>query len=156
MQKKVYDLKIVKQKIEYFCAYQERCQSEVLSKLNKLGVSSETAKIVLSDLIQNNFVDEERFAETFASGKFRMKSWGKFKIAQHLKQKNVSEYCINKALGSIDQDEYNQVIKALCEKKIAQLADKSNNQFQIAQKVKTYMFSKGFEPELFNQFIPID
>src|SRR5690606_17889250 len=89
------------EKMEHYCAYQERSQQEVRDKLYSLGLRSADIEEIIADLIQNNFLNEERFAAAYAQGKFRMKSWGKLKIKQGLKLKRVSDKLIVKALNQI-------------------------------------------------------
>ena len=86
------------QKLKHYCGYQERCHSEVISKLYDLGVYKNEHDEILSTLIQENYLNEERFAIQFVGGKFRLKHWGKIKIKYELKSKQISEYCIKKAL----------------------------------------------------------
>src|SRR5690606_33190020 len=90
------------QKIKQYCAYQERCHSEVRDKLYSFGLRQSEVEEMITLLIVENYLNEERFAIHFAGGKFRMKQWGKHKIKQALKLRKVSDYCINKALKDID------------------------------------------------------
>jgi regulatory protein len=100
-------------KLKQYCAYQERCHSEVKEKLYSYGVYGDDADSIVSQLIEENYLNEERFALHFAGGKFKMKQWGKMKIKYSLKQKQVSNYCIKKALNSIDDVEYEAVLEKL-------------------------------------------
>jgi regulatory protein len=90
------------QKLQAYCAYQERCHLEVSRKLADLGVYGDRADAIMARLIEDNFLNEERFATTFARGKFRIKQWGKIRIRQELKARHVSDYAIKKALAAID------------------------------------------------------
>ena len=94
------------EKMKKYCAYQERSQSEVRQKLYSYELSNNEIENILCVLIEQNFINEERFAKTFARGKFRQKKWGKVKIKQHLKQKQISDYCIQTGLEEIDTDDY--------------------------------------------------
>ena len=141
-----YSLLEAKQKLEAFCAYQERCDQELRKKMQTWGMYSEDVDILISDLIQNNFLNEERFASAFVSGKFRIKRWGRIKIRQHLKQKNISDYSMNKALNEIDEDEYFQNIADLIESK--NRLTKSTNKWDRLAKLQRYMQSKGYEKDL--------
>lgn len=129
-------------KIKQYCAYQERCHREVRDKLYSFGLYPAQVETLLSELIEEQYLNEERFAEAFAGGKFRMKQWGKVKIAQELKQKGVSAYCIKKALRSIDEDQYIATIQKLAEKKWVTL---SGNREIKKQKVIRYLLQKGYE-----------
>ncbi len=136
-----------KLKIEHWCAYQERCQYEVNLKLQSYGLLLEERDSLISDLISNRFVDEERFAEAFVSGKFRIKRWGKVKIKQHLKQKFISNYSIQKALNTIEKEDYFKTAFSLVEKKNREL-DKVKNAFERKTKIHAYLASKGYEFEV--------
>src|SRR5487761_1922976 len=93
-------------RIRHYCAYQERCHAEVKDKLYSFGLHKNEVEPILSELVSENFLNEERFAIQYAGGKFRIKHWGKIKIKQGLQQKQVSAYCIKKALKEIDEDDY--------------------------------------------------
>lgn len=147
-----YSFLQAKTKIEAYCAYQERCQFEVSKKLHEWGIVGEQQDQLIADLISNRFLDEERFAEAFASGKFRIKKWGKIKIRQHLKQKHISDYSIKKALNSIDMEEYDVTIRSLIEKKANELL-KEKDAWQKKAKLVRYLSSKGFEQDLIYAFI---
>jgi regulatory protein len=135
-----------KLKIEHWCAYQERCQYEVNLKLQSFGLNSEERDSLIFDLINNRFIDEERFAEAFVSGKFRIKRWGKIKIKQHLKAKFISTYSIQKALKTIEMEDYSNTALALVEKKNRELL-KVKNEFERKTKIHAFLASKGYEFE---------
>ncbi len=144
--KKIYDKKSAKVKIEQYCAYQERSQQEVRDKLYDMGLHKEDVENIITELIDNNFLNEERFATTFARGKFRIKHWGRIKIKQHLKQKKVGDYCIKKALALIDPNDYEKTIIQLIEKKNRELKEK--DAYIKKQKVIRYVVSRGFETDI--------
>lgn len=144
--KKIYDKKSAKVKIEQYCAYQERSQQEVRDKLYDMGLHQKEVEELISELVVDNFLNEERFAITYARGKFRIKHWGKNKIKQNLKLKKVSEYCIKKALKEIDPDEYYEVLKTELQKKSEKLKDK--DPFIRKNKIAQYLGSRGFEMDL--------
>jgi len=134
------------QKIKQYCAYQERCHSEVKEKLYNLGVWKKEHDEIIATLIEENYLNEERFAIAFAGGKFRVKQWGRVKIKYELKQKGVSEYCIKKALKQIGEEDYLKVLKELAEKKQASL---KGEQYLIRKKkTMDYLMGRGFEAEL--------
>lgn len=141
-----YSLLEAKQKLEAYCAYQERCDQEVRKKMKDWFMYSEDVDILVSDLIQNNFLNEERFASAFVSGKFRIKRWGRIKIRQHLKQKNISDYSTKKGLKEIDEDEYLQTLNDLIESKNRLMNAK--NKWDRLAKLQRYMHSKGYENDL--------
>src|SRR5690606_31629925 len=107
-----------KRKAESYCAYQERAQQEVRNKLYEWGLHQEEVENIIVQLIEDNFLNEERFAKAYTLGKFRMKGWGKIKIKQHLKVKNVSEPLIRLALKEIKEEEYHKKIEETVKKKI--------------------------------------
>jgi regulatory protein len=139
------------QKLKHYCAYQERSHSEVKSKLYDLGVWKKDHDEIIATLIEENYLNEERFAIAFAGGKFRIKQWGRVKIKYELKQKQVSDYCIKKALKQIDEEEYLKVLHKLAKDKYAEL---KNDQYLIRKK-KTidYLMRKGYEPELVSRVL---
>jgi regulatory protein len=151
MQKKYLTKEQALQKLRHYCAYQERSHAEVKQKLWDLGVPRSDHDEVISSLIQDDYLNEERFAIQFAGGKFRMKDWGRKKIYYALKEKQVSDYCIKKALKSIDEEAYQKTLKELAEKKYESL---KGEQYLIRRK-KTidYLLQKGYEPELVNKVV---
>ncbi len=140
--------KKAKIKIASYCAYQERCQQEVRNKLYSYELYQGEVDELIAWLITENYVNEERFAITFAGGKFRIKKWGKFKITQALKQKEISDYCINKAIQEIDFEDYLATIKELASKKLNEYSLRISNEYQLKHKIGKYIISKGFEPDL--------
>lgn len=139
------------QKLKHFCAYQERCHSEVKEKLYNLGVWKKDHDEIIATLIEENYLNEERFAMAYAGGKFRIKQWGRIKIKYELKQKQVSEYCIKKALKQIDEDDYMKVMNKLAREKYASL--KSEQWLVRKKKTMDYLFRRGFEADLINESI---
>ena len=137
-----------KHKIEAYCAYQERCEKEVIERLNKWDIYGEQADAIVADLISNNFLNEERFAEAFVSGKIRIKRWGKVKIKQHLKQKQISTYSINKALSLIEDDLYLSNLNQLIEKKKKDLKVSKTLTWENKAKIQRFLQSKGYENDL--------
>ena len=134
------------QKLKHYCAYQERCHSEVKEKLYSLGVWKNEHDGIVSTLIEEDYLNEERFAIAFAGGKFRMNQWGRIKIKYELRQRQVSDYSIKKAVQQIKETEYSAMLKKLAKEKYASL----KNEQQLIRKKKTmdYLLQKGFEMEL--------
>ena len=143
---KVYTIKEATERIQAYCAIQDRCQWDVERKMKEWGISDEIIENILTDLILNKFVDEERFSESFCRGKFRIKKWGKMKIKNELRIKNISENCIQIGLEQIDEKEYTQTLVHLYEKKKKSLKDK--NQFIRKGKIAKHLQQKGFESNL--------
>jgi regulatory protein len=139
------------QKLKHYCAYQERCHSEVKEKLYSLGVWKKEHDEITARLIEENYLNEERFAIAFAGGKFRIKQWGRVKIKYELKQKQVSDYSIKKALKQIDEEDYMKVLGKLAKEKFASL--KSEQYLVRKKKTMDYLFQRGFEGELVNESI---
>lgn len=145
-------LLIALQKAKHYCAYQERCHSEVREKLYSFSLHKKEVEQILTQLIEEGFINEERFAIAYAGGKFRMKQWGKEKIKYSLKQKRVSDYCIRKALASISTSDYNKTFKSVANKKLATLKSEKNI-FIKSRKIKDYLQQKGFELKLVNDYL---
>lgn len=129
-----------------FCAYQERTQQEVRKRLAELEVEGDEAEEMIVWLIENNYLNEERFARIFAGSKFRQKRWGRLKIRQELKMRGVSEYCLKAGMSEIDDEEYLQTLTDLLEKKAKEI--KESNPLKRKQKLLSYALSKGFESDL--------
>ena len=135
-----------KAKLEAYCAYQERCMQEVTKKLTEWGFYGEQQDNLIADLIVNNFLNEERFASAYVSGKMRIKKWGRLKIKLKLKQKQISDYSLKKAFAEIDEEEYITNLNNLTKKKIEQV--KGKNKWDKKAKVQRYLISKGYENDL--------
>ena len=137
------------QKLKHYCGYQERCHSDVREKLFQLGVWKKDHDELIAALIEQGYLNEERFAIAFAGGRFRIKQWGRIRIKYELKQKQVSDYSIRKALKQIDEEEYMTVLKKLAEEKHASL---KGEQYMVRKKkTMDYLRQRGFEPELVSQ-----
>jgi len=140
------------QKARHYCAYQERCHSEVKEKLYSLGLRKNEVEEGISRLIEENYLNEERFAIQFAGGRFRMKQWGRVRIRYALKQKQVGEYCIRKALAAIDEQAYRKTLEKLAVAKWESLRDEQNT-FTRRRKLQDYLTQRGYEPELTGEIV---
>ncbi len=140
------------EKIKQYCAYQERCHSEVRNKLYSFGLNKDEIEMLISTLIQENFLNEERFALAFAGGKFRIKKWGKAKIKQALNLKKISDYCISKALKSLDDPTYEKNFEKLANSKWLSLKSEKNKYLK-QQKLRRYLTGKGYESVLITNYI---
>ncbi|MDB5208337.1 MAG: RecX family transcriptional regulator [Flavisolibacter sp.] len=146
MQKKYLTKEEAIQKLRHYCAYQERSHSEVQQKLWDLGVYRSEHDEIISGLIEDDYLNEERFAKQFVGGKFRMKDWGKKKIYYALKEKKVSEYVIKIAMKEIDEEGYKKTVEKLAEKKYGLL---KGEQYMVRKKkTMDYLLQKGYEPGL--------
>jgi regulatory protein len=130
-----------------YCSYQERCHSEVKDKLYSFSVGTADVEKIISQLIEEDYLNEERFATAFARGKFRMKHWGRVKIRYEMKQRQISEYCIRKAMKEIDEDEYTETLNKLMEEKARSLKSEKNL-FVKKRKLSDYLLQKGFERDI--------
>jgi len=149
--KRITDEKTALAKAEHFCAYQERSQQEVRNKLYELGMYPAGVESVISQLITGNFLNEERFARAYVLGKFNLKAWGRIKIKQGLKLKQVPDKMIGKALQNIDGDEYLRTLQKLLQKKQSQLTEK--DAFKRRYKLQQYAMSRGYETDLINDVL---
>jgi regulatory protein len=137
-------MKVAKLKAGNYCAYQERTQQEVRDKLYNLGLYSNEVEQILTELILEDFINEERFARTYARGKFNLKRWGKVKIIYELKRKKISPYCIKKALEEIEDNEYNRVLNHLLVQKLSGI---TGEDFIKRNKTARFLINRGFESE---------
>ena len=139
------------QKLKHYCGYQERSHGEVKQKLYALSLYKQEVEEIISTLIEEGYLNEERFALQFASGKFRIKGWGKQKILYSLKEKGISPYNIRKALDAIDTGEYAKSFSRQAEKKWLSLKGEKNI-FVKKTRWRNYLLQKGFEPVLMQSF----
>jgi regulatory protein len=135
------------QKLRHYCAYQERCHWEVKEKLYSFGLRRGEVDEAISTLIEENYLNEERFALQFAGGHFRGKHWGRVKIRYELKQRQVGEYCIKKALASIGEEEYARTLERLGAARWESLREEENP-FVRRRKLQDYLLQKGYEMEM--------
>ncbi|MGV3685623.1 MAG: regulatory protein RecX [Daejeonella sp.] len=138
-------------KAESYCAYQERSQYEVRNKLYEWGLHQKEVEEIISELIESNFLNEERFALAYTLGKFRIKGWGKIKIKQELKLKRVPDKMIAKSLKAIDPDDYIAKLKSLIEKKAATLREP--DPYKMRYLLGRFAASKGFEQDLISDIL---
>jgi regulatory protein len=143
---KIIDENAARTKAEHYCSYQERSQQEVRDKLYEWGLHSKAVENIISELIGNNFLNEERFAKAYALGKFRQKGWGKVKIKQGLKFKKVPDVLIKKALLGIADDDYIKMLQKVLVKKMALVTEK--NPYKRSYKLQQFALGRGFEGDL--------
>ena len=140
------------QKIKHYCGYQERCHTEVKEKLYSFGLWKTDVEALISELIEQDYLNEERFARLFAGGKYRMKQWGRIKIKHELKQKHLSEYCIKRGLKEIDENDYRITLQKLAAAKWKTLKGEKNV-FIKKSKTATYLLQKGYESNLIYEIL---
>ncbi|ASF42388.1 regulatory protein RecX [Capnocytophaga endodontalis] len=143
---KTYTVQEAKERLEAYCAYQERCHREVVTKLRTMGMIPLAIDDIVVHLIQNDFLNEERFAKSFARGKFRIKKWGRVRIEQELKTRGLSDYNIEVGLEEIDEEEYIDTFEIVAEKKQATIREK--NPYKAKAKLANFLLYRGFEPDL--------
>ncbi len=149
--KRITDPARAQAKAEHYCAYQERSQQEVRSKLYEWGVYPSVIEQIITRLIGDNFLNEERFAKAYALGKFNQNHWGRIKIKQGLKLKRVSDKLINKALQSLDGDKYMEVLEQMLVKKADKIIEREP--YKRRYKLQQYAMSRGFENDLINEVL---
>ena len=142
----VYSIKEAINKIEHYCAYQERCHEEVVQKLRNMKMDSDEIDAIMVHLISDNFLNEERFACSFARGKHRIKHWGKIRIVNELNAKKISKTLINIALKEISTEEYLSTFHTLAERNWETILETNN--LKKRKKFCDYLLRKGFESNL--------
>lgn len=130
-------------KLEHFCAYQERCHAEVVSKLYSLKMTPDEIDSIVVQLIENNFLNETRFACSFARGKHRIKQWGKIRITNELKARQISSTNISLALKEISPEEYESTFENLAERCWNGIQEK--NILKKRKKFCDYLLRRGYE-----------
>ncbi len=135
------------EKIKHYCAYQERSHWQVRNKLLELGARHLQLEEIIVQLVEENYLNEVRFAQILAGSKFRQLQWGKNKIIVALKKHQLSAYCIKKGMQEISDDDYLKTLNDVALKKW-QVLPKGGNKFSKMQKLSSYLLQKGFEQAL--------
>jgi regulatory protein len=146
----VNDPAVALAKVRSFCAYQERCRSEVIIRIRSLGLSREQSEQLIEQLIEEGFINDERFATIYAGSKFRILHWGKVKIKAGLRSKGLDDAQISQAMAAIEEETYLKCLHELAEAKFRTLTAVDDKRV-INQKVFSYLASKGFEENLIFQ-----
>ena len=144
--RKTYTIEEALKKLQNYCSYQERCHQEVQQKLKDMHMIPEAIDFITVQLIQDNFLNEERFAKTYVRGKFIIKKWGRHRLTLELKRKNVSKNNINQALKEIDEQEYIDTFNSLVEKRLKSI--KEPNKLKKKKKLADYLLYRGWESHL--------
>jgi regulatory protein len=134
------------QKLRFYCRYQQRCQSEIKGKLFELGIDKKEHDQLMAELIKENCINDDRFAEAFVSGRFKMKQWGRKKIEKGLREKRISDEIAQKALEQINTNEYAAILGKLAKERYASL--KHEQYLTRKKKTMDYLMQKGFEADL--------
>lgn len=148
---KTYTLTDAIKKAEYYCAYQDRCHQDVIRKLKDMSMIPEAIDHIMAHLIQEDYLNEERFAKSFARGKFNIKNWGRIRITNELKLRKISAYTIKSALKEIDDSVYHSKLESLAKKKVAQL--KGQDKYQKKRKLANYLLYRGWESNLVYELV---
>ncbi len=143
---KTYSVDEAQKKLEFYCSYQERCHKEVAEKLKGMRMIPDAIDIIIVHLLQNNFLNEERFAKSFVRGKFRIKKWGKYRLTLELRKKDINKTIIKLALNEIEDADYLQTFHSLAEKKAETLQEP--NIFKKKKKLADYLLYRGWESHL--------
>ena len=145
--KKIFDHDVAKDVIKKYCTYQDRCQLEVKMRLIKMGLPEPSINEIISVLISEGYLSEERFSRSFSRGKFNIKKWGRLKIKKHLMAKGISNRCIEIGISEIDENDYSKTLSDLISK--YHLRNSSKNRYQLVK----YFSNKGFEKDLIFQIL---
>ena len=143
---KSYTVDEAQKKLEYYCAYQERCHQEVRQKLQSMHMIPEAIDNIIVSLISHDFLNESRFATTFALGKFRIKKWGKYRITLELKKRDISKNIINQVIKKIPDNEYIDTFNVLAEKKASTINE--SNKLKKKKKLADFLLYRGWETHL--------
>lgn len=143
---KAYSLTEATRKLESYCAYQERCHKEVMEKLKSMRMIPEAIDQITTHLIQENYLNEERFSKSYARGKFTIKKWGKNRIVNELKLRQVSKFNIKSALAEINDEDYHRTLDELAKKRMTQISE--TNVQKKRKKLADYLLYRGWESNL--------
>ncbi len=144
--RKAYTLEEARRHMEGFCAYRERCHQEVVAKLKSMGMIPEAIDAIVVHLIQEGFLNEERFAKAFTRGKLHQKGWGKIRLRRELKLREITDNLIRKTLEEIPPEDYIEIFNNLAEKRWAQLSGEGDPQRKL-RKFSDYLLYRGWEFE---------
>ncbi|MCP9236272.1 RecX family transcriptional regulator [Lewinella sp. JB7] len=142
--KVVYTAEQALEALQHYCAYQDRCHKEAREKLHELGYYGDPAEEVIAELIREKYLDEERFARSFARGKFKIKRWGRYKIRAELKHRHISAYCIKQAMKEIDPSEYYGTLCSELERRNG-IEKAGQHPYLRRRKLADYMVKRGYE-----------
>lgn len=146
MNNKDLTIKEIEGKLQYYCSYQDRCHKEVIEKLKNFNIKSHESNQIISNLINDNYLNESRFSESFVRGKFKIKNWGKVRIIRELKQRNISPHNISLGLKEIDVQEYQQKFDKIFKNKLSSLSNL--NTILKKKKIMSYLMYRGWESNL--------
>lgn len=133
-------------KLQQYCAKQDRCQSEVIKKLSSFYLDVEEKEEIINSLIDDRFLDEDRFVQTYVKSKFNQNKWGKNKIRYSLEGKQVGRRFIENWIDSIDEEQYSITIQQLIQSKNNSI--KNDDELKRKHKIAQYLAGKGYESEI--------
>ena len=139
-------LKEIEGKLQYYCSYQDRCHKEVTEKLKTFNVKQHESNQIISNLINDNYLNESRFCESFVRGKFKIKNWGKIRIISELKRRNISPYNITLGLKEVEDQDYLNKFEEIFKKKLSSLSNLSSDVKK--KKIISYLQYRGWESNL--------
>jgi len=145
MKNKLYE-RVLFEKLQHYCAYRERCLQEVIAKLKELGADQRIMVRIIDNLVKENFINEKRYAEVFARGKFRINKWGKQKITAELRKRKIPEKFVITGLAEVDYEDYIITLKTLVQKKAETLNQTNKTKFK--KQLVSYATAKGYETDL--------
>ncbi len=146
MKNENFTINEIEQKLKRYCSYQDRCHNEVEKKLKEFDLIEEAKNKILFNLINENYLNESRFSENFVRGKFKIKNWGKIKIVQELKSRNISDINIRRGFMEIDEVEYKNKLENIFNKKLSSLGNQSV--INKKKKIFSYLSYRGWETNL--------
>ena len=149
--KKKISVTQAKNRIAAYCAYQERCLSEVKTRLEDLGMNNQQSEIIIAQMVEEDFINEQRFSEAFVRGRFTIKKWGKVRIRQELKMRDIPEHYISQALSLIPEEEYLDTLHYLARRKWT--LTKEPNFLKKKIKVNRFLMFRGFEADLIKDVV---
>lgn len=143
---KTYTVEEAQKKLEHFCVYQERCHREVNEKLIDMKMIPEARDLIIVHLIENDFLNEQRFANTFVRGKFRIKKWGKYRLNRELRQRDICKKLVQSALEQISDEDYKKTLDELATRKLSSMRE--SNLQKKNKKLINYLLYRGWERHL--------
>ena len=139
-------LKEIERKLQYYCSYQDRCHKEVIEKLKTYKIKFSDLNLIVSNLINENFLNESRFSKSFVRGKFNIKNWGKVRIQNELKKRNISTYNISLGMKEINEKDYHKKLDYIFNKKLSSLNGISCGSKK--KKIISFLIYRGWETNL--------
>ena len=136
------------------CAQTEHCRQEMLDKMKRWGLDEGVQDRIISRLVKERFVDDERYARAFVKDKVRYNKWGRRKIQQALWMKRIDEHIQQQVLDEIEEREYLEVLRPLLKQKRKSI--KAQNDYELNQKLIRFALGRGFTFDVIRQCINVD